>query len=151
MTTIVYDHKLGQIAVDSRSTASGMIVSDNEIKWHVDENGVTWFLSGCVSDYSLLFDSFKNGDRAFDLPEIPDASAIIVRDKKVFLRGVTDKGEAWTQPLSSSRCIGSGAQFALAAMDFGCTAADAVKYAATRDCYTGGKVHVFDIADGEFV
>ncbi len=40
---------------------------------------------------------------------------------------------------------GSGYAFALAAMDFGKSAKDAVKYAATRDTYTGGRVRVFDV------
>jgi hypothetical protein len=151
MTTIVYDHKNKQIAVDSRSTSSGLITTDDDRKWHIDADGVIWFLSGCISDYDLLFDSFKYGDRAFDLSAIPDAVAFIVRDGNVFLRGVTDKGEAWTQKLTNNRCIGSGSTLALAALDFVCSAADAVKYAATRDCYTGGAVHVYDIATASFI
>lgn len=151
MTTIVYDHKAKQIAVDSRATSSGLITSDNEQKWHKADDGRLWFLSGCFSDYDLLFDSFKDGDRAFDLPAIPDAVALVVKDGTVYLRGVTDKGEAWTQKLTGSRCIGSGGSFALAALDFGCSAYDAVKYASKRDVYTGGKIHVYDIALGKFV
>jgi 20S proteasome alpha/beta subunit len=151
MTTIVYDHKNKQIAVDSRATASGLITSDDEQKWHVDADGAVWFLSGCISDYDLLFDCFKNGDRAYDLPEIPDAIAFVVRDGCVSIRGVTDKGEAWTQKLTGNRCLGSGSTLALAALDFGCKAVDAVKYAATRDCYSGGAVHCFDVDKMEFV
>jgi ATP-dependent protease HslVU (ClpYQ) peptidase subunit len=151
MTTIVYDHANKLIAVDGRCTSSGMITSDESIKWHTDNDGVIWFLSGCTSDYSLLFDSFSGRDRAYDLPEIPDAVAFIVRNNSVFLRGVTDKGEAWTQELTHSRCIGSGSSFALAALDFGKSAKEAVEYAATRDCYTGGKVSVYDIALGSFI
>lgn len=151
MTTIVYDHKNKLIAVDSRSTSGGLIITDDQQKWHISEDGTVWFLSGCVSDYDMLFDSFKNGDRAFDLPEIPDAIAIIVRNGSVLLRGVTDKGEAWTQKLTSNRCIGSGSALALAALDFNCSAVDSVKYAAKRDCYTGGKVHCFDVEKMEFI
>lgn len=151
MTTIVYDHNAKQIAVDSRATSNGLITSDIEQKWHIDSDGVMWFLSGCVSDYDLLFLSFKSGDRAYDLPEIPDAVAFIVRDGEVLLRGVTDKGEAWTQRLTGNRCIGSGSTLALAALDFGCSAFDAVKYAATRDCYSGGEIRVFDVAKMEFI
>ncbi len=151
MTTIVYDHKNKQIAVDSRATSSGLITSDNEQKWHVADDGAVWFLSGCISDYDLLFDSFKNGDRAFDLSEIPDAVAFVVRDGVVSLRGVTDKGEAWTQKLTCNRCIGSGSTLALAALDFGCSAVAAVQYAMTRDCYSGGEVHCFDVEKMEFI
>jgi len=151
MTTIVYDHKAKQIAVDSRSTNSGMIVSDEDIKWLQDESGCLWFLSGCLADTDLLLHSFKDGDRAFDLPEIPDAIAMIMRNGDAFLRGVTDKGEAWTQKLSCNRSIGSGSSFAIAALDFGCSAKEAVEYAAKRDCYTGGKIHVYDIASAKFI
>lgn len=151
MTTIVYDHKARHIACDSRATSSGLVASDSEIKWHKTDSGEVWFLSGCISDYDLLFDAFKEGDRAFDLPAIPDAVAIFVRGGEAFLRGVTDKGEAWTQKLTHSRSIGSGSSFAIAAVDFGKSAKDAVKYAATRDIYTGGKVHVYDIASGKFI
>lgn len=151
MTTIVYDHKNKLIAVDSRATSGGLITSDNEQKWHIADDGTVWFLSGCISDYDLLFESFKDGDRAFDLSEIPDAVAFVVRDGAVSLRGVTDKGEAWTQKLTHSRCIGSGSTLALAALDFGCSAADAVKYAITRDCYSGGEVHCFDVEKMEFI
>lgn len=150
MTTIVYDHERKQIAIDSRATSSGLIASDSEIKWHNDEHGNIWFLSGCISDYDLLFDAFKDGDRAFDLPAIPDAIAIFVRGGEVFLRGVTDKGEAWTQKLTHDRSIGSGSNFGIAALDFGRNAKEAVQYAATRDIYTGGKVYVYDIEKGVF-
>lgn len=150
MTTIVYDHKARQIAVDSRTTSSGLIASDSEQKWHQDESDNIWFLSGCISDYDLLFDAFKDSDRAFDLQAIPDAISFFVRGGSVFLRGVTDKGEAWTQKLTHNRCIGSGASFALSALDFGKSAKESVEYAMTRDIYTGGKVHVYDIESGDF-
>jgi hypothetical protein len=39
----------------------------------------------------------------------------------------------------------------LAALDFGKTAKEAVEYAMTRDVYSGGKVHVYDIDKGEFI
>lgn len=46
---------------------------------------------------------------------------------------------------------GSGEEFALAAMDFGNSAEEAVKYAMTRDTCTGGKVHVYDIEKCKFI
>lgn len=151
MTTIVYDHKARQIAVDSMTTSSGLITSDHEQKRCQEELSNIWFLSGRISDYDLLFDAYKDSDRAFDLQAISDAIALFVRDGSVFLRGVTDKGEAWTQKLTHSRCIGSGSSFALAALDFGKSAKEAVEYAMTRDIYTGGKVHVYDIESAEFI
>jgi len=42
--------------------------------------------------------------------------------------------------------LGSGADFAVAAMDFGKTPVQAVKYAITRDSMTGGKVRYFKLS-----
>ena len=151
MTTIVYDHKARQIAVDSRATSSGIIVDDESKKWQLTDSGELWFTCGAICDEGLLIDCFKDGDKKIDVPIIPDANAFVVRDGSVLMRGVTPEGEAWTQELTSNRCLGSGSSFALAALDFGKSAKDAVKYAATRDIYTGGKVHVYDIALGKFV
>ena len=41
--------------------------------------------------------------------------------------------------------FGSGSSFALSAMDFGKSAKDSVKYAMTRDIYTGGKIKVIKV------
>lgn len=151
MTTIVYDHKRKQVAIDSRATSSGIIVDDESQKWTVTESGEIWFTCGAICDEELLIECFKNGDRLLDVKVIPDANAFVIRDGKVLMRGVTSEGEAWTQKLTSSRCLGSGSSFALAALDFGCDAKQAVEYAITRDCYSGGKVHVYDIESGKFL
>lgn len=151
MTTIVYDHKARQIAIDSRATSNGLICDDNCEKWQITESGEVWFTCGAVCDEDLLIECFKEGDRAFDLKVIPDANGFVVRGDKVLMRGVTNDGEAWTQVLTSNRCLGSGSSFGLAALDFGKTAKEAVEYAATRDCYTGGKIHVYDIELGGFL
>ena len=44
---------------------------------------------------------------------------------------------------------GSGHKFALAALDHGKTAEEAVGYAATRCVYTGGAVQVINVESGE--
>lgn len=151
MTTIVYDHKRKQIAIDSRATSGGIIVDDESQKWTITESGEIWFTCGAICDEQLLMECFKDGDRSLDVKVIPDANAFVVRGKEVLMRGVTSEGEAWTQKLTSSRCLGSGSSFALAALDFGNTAKQAVNYAITRDCYSGGKVHVYDIKTGKFI
>lgn len=45
--------------------------------------------------------------------------------------------------------IGSGRDFALAAMDMGATAKEAVEMAAKRDVYTGGTIRTVIIDSGE--
>lgn len=151
MTTIVYDHERKQIAIDSRATSNGLICDDNCEKWRVTESGEVWFTCGAICDEELLIECFKDSDKKLGIEVIPDANAFVVRGDKVLMRGVTNDGEAWTQVLTSNRCIGSGSSFGLAALDFGKTAKEAVEYAATRDCYTGGKIHVYDIELGAFV
>lgn len=151
MTTIVYCHKSKTIAVDGRATSAGLIVSDTDEKWREDSNGRLWFMSGSVCDYQLLMDTFMFNVRSYGLKEIPDTIGFAVGGGNVVLHGVTDSGEAWSQHLTSSRCIGSGASFALAALDHDKTAEEAVAYAATRDVYTGGKISVYDVNTGKFL
>lgn len=151
MTTIVYDHKARQIAIDSRATSSGIIVDDESQKWRITESGEIWFTCGAICDEELLIDCFKDGDKKLNVEVIPDANAFVVRGDKVLMRGVTQDGEAWTQGLTNTRCLGSGSSFALAALDHGKNARQAVEYAMTRDCCTGGKVHVYDIELGVFL
>ena len=79
-----------------------------------------------------------------------DCSGIMLRDGKAYHvfehEGVFNEDE-----LICNDAYGSGAQFALSALDFGKSAKEAVEYAATRDIYTGGKVHVFDIETMKFI
>ena len=45
--------------------------------------------------------------------------------------------------------VGSGGYDALRALDFGKSAKEAIEYAATKDCNTGGKVRVFNLDQEE--
>lgn len=47
-------------------------------------------------------------------------------------------------PICGSEAIGSGWQWAMAAMDFGASAIEAVNYAKKRNCHTGGKIFYFN-------
>lgn len=145
MTTIVYDHKNKQIAIDSRVTAGNMICDENAEKF-IKNISATWFLCGTVADYEQLIELSHN-----EKPEVqPDAYAIMVNHKGVWL--VCFNGDyCCHSPLSHSRAIGSGADFALSALDHGKTAKEAIEYAMTRDTGTGGKVHVFDVEKMEFI
>jgi ATP-dependent protease HslVU (ClpYQ) peptidase subunit len=50
-------------------------------------------------------------------------------------------------PEAAPVAIGSGARFALAAMDFGRSAGEAVAYACTRDIYSGGEVTIIGLTE----
>jgi ATP-dependent protease HslVU (ClpYQ) peptidase subunit len=142
MTTIAY--KDGVIAYDSRQTRSDRIVSDNSPKCQVVD-GVSFFLSGAVCDERALIAAY------FGTPSpVPvECSGYAVDAGKLMLVGHDDKTGIWKQDLDLSNpdAIGSGAQYALAAMDMGATAEEAVAAAAKRDVYTGGAIRTMSIKE----
>lgn len=139
MTTIAYDHERKQIAVDGRLTANGIIACDNADKT-IENDAGKWFLAGATCDCEQL-SKMKHNESA---DPRPDVIAFLVKDNQVYLVTVNDDGICeWTE-INYNYSLGSGQRFALAALDFRQTAEEAVKYAATRDLYTGGTVTVFD-------
>lgn len=140
MTTIAYHHASKTIAYDSRSTRDIVIISDSVNK-RVDRDGVSFFLCGSVVDYDLLISIYFGGKDEL----VPECNAYAVSDSGVFRIGVSESGEFWKQKLEHDEAMGSGWQWAIAAMDMGRSAQDAVEYAKTRDSCTGGRVNVFEI------
>lgn len=149
MTTIVYDHKARQIAVDGRTTAGGLICTEKAEKWIRDGND-WWFLCGSVCDRERMIEYIKDGNMEPPRWKI-ECSGFLVSKGKVYQCLVTDDGEPCKSEIHYSDSMGSGSQFALAAIDHGKTAKQAIKYAMTRDNGTGGKVSVFDVDKMEFV
>lgn len=149
MTTIAYDHKAGQIAIDGRTAAGNTILSNSDIKWRKDGEDY-WFLCGSVCDEDRFVDHLKASE-----PENPkwpiEASAFFVSGGKVYQCVVCEDGAPAKSLLTYSDTMGSGGVFAMAAMDHGKTAKEAVEYAATRDTGTGGKVSIFDVGRMEFI
>jgi 20S proteasome alpha/beta subunit len=146
MTTIVYDHKNKQIACDSRETASGAIVTDEALKFY-KEGMKVWFLCGSKSDTSSFISTFEHNE---DAPKNVRCSGLVVIDGIVY-KACNEDGVYKLDEIPSNEGLGSGGWPALAAVDLGKTAKEAVEYAMTRDCYSGGKVHVYDIEKGEFL
>ena len=62
-----------------------------------------------------------------------------------------DDGYFCKMLIDHNECKGSGELLALAALDHGESALNAINYAMTRDMFTGGKVNVYDIEKGEFI
>jgi ATP-dependent protease HslVU (ClpYQ) peptidase subunit len=79
-----------------------------------------------------------------------ESSGFVVHNGKLMLVGHDDKTGVWRMDLDRSNpdAIGSGAPYALAAMDMGASAEEAVRAAMKRDIYTGGEVHVLPINVG---
>lgn len=140
MTTIAY--KDGIIAYDSRQTREGVIVSDDCLKFQ-EENGVAFFLAGLVCDERSLVDAYFGKQIASEV----ECSGYAVEGGKLYMIGHAEKTGLWRQPLDLKNpdCIGSGAPYALAAMDMGATAEEAVRAAMKRDIYTGGTVRLYKI------
>lgn len=142
MTTIAYQHSTKTIAYDSRRCAGNYIDSDNSNKKTVINDRV-FLLSGTVHEIPLFVESFSPGEEG-DLGII----GLMVENGIVFEVG-TDNGKFYKEELDVDSCYGSGCSFAQAALDFGKTPEQAVKYAMKRDSWTGGKVHVFKLSDNE--
>lgn len=137
MTTIVYSHKEGVIACDSRTVSGGIIVSDDSKKFSII-NGEHYFISGYTPDGDDLI-RFYLGEEVNRTKY--ECAVMYTKNGKVFLMSYEDEFSTWE--LFCDRCIGSGGDFALAALDYGKSAKEAVKYAMTRDIYTGGTVREF--------
>ncbi len=146
MTTIAYHHKDKQIAVDGRVTAGGAIADDNYNKIITNKLGI-WVCSGSSADCESLA-MLKLGDNAGrDL----ESTALLVREGKVFLALTEKDGRYSESPVTYNDAQGCGYRFAIAAMDHGKSAKEAIEYAMTRDIYTGGKIQVIDVENGNVI
>lgn len=144
MTTIAYNHKDREIAVDSRTTRGGMIVSDESNKMH-EVNGVKFFIAGFSSDDQEIIDSYFNGKQGVKSCANNKNVAIVADGGEIFRCAFDDGDGFFIQAVKSNDAAGSGFDFAIAAMDFGKSASEAVEYAMTRDVYTGGKVYAYKV------
>lgn len=139
MTTIAVDDK-GNIAADGRATdGNGYIASDSKTKLKkIDKNT---FIASCgtLADIEMLEPMILTGQIPQGMPEELNANTILVSDGVPVMYVYRDN-ELVSWEISTPYATGSGGQFALAAMDFGLTAKDAIKYAMTRDSSTGGKI-----------
>ena len=79
-----------------------------------------------------------------------ECSGYVVHNCKLMMVGRDDKTGVWKQELDPSNpdAISSGSAYALAAMDLGASAENAVRAATKRDIYTRGKVLPIKSADG---
>ena len=148
MTTIIYDHKNKQIACDSRIAKSSGVYSDEFIKM-IDTKSRMFVMSGATCDIDYFIKNFER-HKKINIDIQLDCSGIMI-EKGVAYSVFTHDGVFNMDSLICNESEGSGGKFALAALDFGNTAKQAVEYAATKDCYTGGKVHVYDIEIGELI
>lgn len=139
MTTIAY--KSGLIACDSRQTRGDRIVSDSCSKC-TEVDGVKFFLAGSVCDEAALIAAY------FGKPSsVPVESSGYAADNGVLMLIGHDENGIWKQvlDLANPDAIGTGAPYALTAMDMGASAEESIAAAAKRDIYTGGAVKVYNL------
>ena len=132
MTTIAV--KDGIVASDSRLT-QGDVVLDDQYDKRRECNGVQFFIAGNEQVISCYF---EGEDVIEDVEGTPCAEFIIADGLDVYYGGIEVHG-FWKMKIRTGTpyAIGSGASYALGAMDAGATAKEAVKIA-SRDVYTGG-------------
>ncbi|MCP8350673.1 MULTISPECIES: proteasome subunit beta [Pseudomonas] len=140
MTTIA--DKDGVIACDTRQVRGGAIVSDDCSKCQVVD-GVSFFLAGAVCDEKALIAAYFGTPSAVPV----ECSGYAVDGGRLLMVGYDDKTGIWKQELDPANpdAIGSGSAYALAAMDMGASAEDAVRAAMKRDIYTGGRVRTMRV------
>jgi len=152
MTTIVYDHKNKQIACDSRSTIDSMIIYDKTVKYK-SVGDKLWFLSGSTGDADTFIQHYNPLTEANQHLNI-DAIFLITKGDcagGVYMT-IKDDNHVYKECiLEHNYTTGSGCEWALSALDHGKTAKEAVEYAMTRDIYSGGKIHVYDIETNKFL
>ena len=141
MTTVVYHKESGVVAVDSLSTRNGIIIDRGADKSQRLEDGALMIFCGAPADYKYLVDAYSGKQSSLNNP---DALAFLLKGGLIYRCAISD-GEYWQEEVVSNDAHGSGAEFALAAMDFGKGAVEAVEYAMTRDTRTGGLIKTFSV------
>ncbi|EGQ8054290.1 proteasome subunit beta [Vibrio alginolyticus] len=132
MTTICYSHKEGVIACDSRRVQDSTIITDNANKTY--EKGDTVFvLAGVTSDIQKLINDYP------DLKGKYEVEGFMVKSGIVYSCNWETKPHEIVRT-ENDEALGSGYQHALTALDFGCSAKEAIEAAAKRDIFTGGKI-----------
>jgi len=145
MTTIAI--KDGVVASDSRLTQGGQVVDDKFNKRR-ESNGVQFFIAGNITDDEQVIASYFQGDDVIeDITGKPCADFIIVDGKNAYYGSIEEEG-FWKMLIQTNTpyAIGSGASYALGAMDAGATAKEAVKIAC-RDVFTGGIIRTYKIKE----
>ncbi len=139
MTTIVYHRDTNAIAVDSRESAD-IILSDSVNKVII-KGDLNFILAGKTSCINALVESYP------ELPEYCSPVQGFVIKNGVAYSIIANTGELSVIKCSYNIAHGSGRNWALAAMDFGKDATEAIKYAMTRDLKTGGTVNTIKLGD----
>lgn len=136
------------IATDGKTMAGDGMITENDHVCLTDHVKVRRLSDGrlvgfCGNVYN--WDEFASwlDRKATDAPpKVHDGFGCIILYPGGSIRSCDEHGR--TFPELAPVAIGSGARFALAAMDLGMNAEDALKYTCTRDIYSGGEITVLE-------
>lgn len=146
MTTVAY--KDGVIAYDSRVTASnGVIVDDNFNKMH-KEGGLIFFYCGSPADLEDFIKSFIDWKVCRDTELDIEAVVYDCESNMLYRSSIDPDTKApfkFKYRLDNHYAMGTGSRFALAFMDTGMSAYEAIKATVKRDSYTGGIIKTFKL------
>jgi hypothetical protein len=105
-------------------------------------------MAGATPDEELFINLFL-GNVKPDGIKSPDCVAFVydTQTKTLWEASGDEERGIWKEKVNPQGplSLGSGRHFAKAAMDFGCSAKEAVNYAKTRDACTGGRVRVYKL------
>jgi len=145
MTTIAFDGKY--IAADGRETFGSIVASDTVDKFY-KKGDIVYCLAGAVDECIRFVADFKEKESFFF--EKSDCCGFMVDAGIVYYVCIFD-GLFYKCPQGRDKfALGSGMQFAIAAMDHNCDALSAITYTAKRDTKTGGDITIYEVETGNF-
>ena len=148
MTTIAWDGRY--LAADGRITSGNdVIMTDSSNKIFIVKD-IIIAVCGSTADEEKLIQCILSGENS--TKEDLQANAIFIEKGKAFTCGTDKDGKYWqcsTDDFVNS--MGSGQDFALAGMDTGMNAMDAVKLAIKRDVFSGGVITFFDTKNSKAI
>ena len=148
MTTVLFCAETKQIAVDSRITERSRIVTDNGEKY-IAKDGFLFFISGSNCDFDNIIRAYFNPPTKWT--GFPFAALVVNVEEETVKCIYQFDGKVLVDSTLYDEAIGSGAEFALAALDFTDSISQAMEYVKTKDSATGGKVRIYNISQRNFV
>ena len=142
MTVIAWDAKNKALAVDSLFTAGDRKTYGQKFKVLEDGRAVVVFAGDVVQGRKAIAHVEQNKPLTH---EIVAGATIVLLHLKGRKRGrvIVCEDSPNAEVVRHSEAWGTGSDFAIAAMDAGASAEEAVKIACKRSASCGGKVHVF--------
>lgn len=134
MTTIATDGK--SMAGDGQVHCSNTITDTTARKVFRLKDGRIVGGAGCAYSLGVMRAWLESGG---DVPSVSEDFTMLILSKEG-VKSVNHRGHFIDEPLIAA--VGSGMDFALAAMELGASPAEAIVIASKRDVHTGGEIMV---------